>query len=70
MLQMLGAVAEFERSLIQERTKAGLRVAKARGGVGGNLGLRAHEPDMLRKLAASRRAGRPADRPAATHPRP
>jgi len=58
VLQMLGAVAEFERSLIQERTKAGLRAAKARGRVGGNPGLRAGEPEALRKLAAARRAGR------------
>ncbi len=61
VLQMLGAVAEFERSLIQERTKAGLRAAKARGRVGGNPGLRARDPESLRKLAASRRAGRLAD---------
>ncbi len=30
-LQVLGAVAQLERSLISERTKAGLRAAKARG---------------------------------------
>ena len=58
VLQMLGAVAEFERSLIRERTKAGLRAAKARGRVGGNPGLRAGDPTVLRKLAASRRASR------------
>jgi DNA invertase Pin-like site-specific DNA recombinase len=61
VLQMLGAVAEFERSLIRERTKAGLRAAKARGRVGGNPGLRARDPAVLRKLAASRRASRLAD---------
>jgi DNA invertase Pin-like site-specific DNA recombinase len=55
VLQMLGAVAEFERSLIRERTKAGLVAAKARGRVGGNR-LRAKDPDVLRKMAASRRA--------------
>lgn len=58
VLQMLGAVAEFERSLIRERTKAGLQAAKARGRVGGNPGLRARNPAVLRKLAASRRASR------------
>lgn len=31
MLQMLGAVAEFERSLIRERSIAGQRAARARG---------------------------------------
>lgn len=58
VLQMLGAVAEFERSLIRERTRAGLQAAKARGRVGGNPGLRGRDPVMLRKLAASRRASR------------
>jgi DNA invertase Pin-like site-specific DNA recombinase len=58
VLQMLGAVAEFERSLIRERTKAGLQAAKARGRVGGNPGLRTRDPAVLRKLAASRRASR------------
>ena len=58
VLQMLGAVAEFERSLIRERTRAGLRAAKARGRVGGNPGLRAGDPTVLRKLAAARRASR------------
>ena len=31
MFQIIGAMAEFERSLIQERVRAGLRNAKARG---------------------------------------
>ena len=31
MCQILGAMAEFERSLIQERVRAGLRSARARG---------------------------------------
>ena len=31
MFQIIGAMAEFERSLIQERVKAGLRHAKAKG---------------------------------------
>jgi hypothetical protein len=51
VLQMLGAVAEFERSLIRERTKAGLKTAKARGRVGGNPGLRRRDPVVLRKQA-------------------
>jgi DNA invertase Pin-like site-specific DNA recombinase len=58
VLQMLGAVAEFERSLIRERTMAGIQAAKARGRVGGNPGLRARDPDVSRKLAASRHASR------------
>jgi DNA invertase Pin-like site-specific DNA recombinase len=31
MFQIIGAMAEFERSLIQERVRAGLRNAQARG---------------------------------------
>jgi len=30
MFQIIGAMAEFERALIQERVKAGLRNAKAK----------------------------------------
>ena len=35
MLQMLGAFAEFERSMVKERTRMGLQAARERGGVGG-----------------------------------
>ncbi|AUG78831.1 DNA invertase [Kitasatospora sp. MMS16-BH015] len=35
MLQVVGAMAEFERSLIKERTQAGLDAAKAQGRIGG-----------------------------------
>lgn len=53
-LQVLGAVAELERSLISERTRAGIRAAKARGKQPGNPGVRRKDPKMLRKIAASR----------------
>jgi DNA invertase Pin-like site-specific DNA recombinase len=53
-LQVLGAAAELERALIQERTRAGLRAAKARGRVGGNPGLRRHDPEAIRKLSVLR----------------
>jgi len=52
-LQVLGAAAEFERALIRERTKAGLRSAKAEGRVGGNKGLRAGDPVAIRKARAA-----------------
>src|ERR1039457_2752232 len=55
-LQVLGAVAQLERALIAERTKAGLNTARARGRVGGNPGLRAHDPEAIRKVRASRDA--------------
>jgi DNA invertase Pin-like site-specific DNA recombinase len=35
MLQMIGAFAEFERSMIRERTRMGLQAARERGRVGG-----------------------------------
>lgn len=35
VFHMLGAIAEFERSLIQERTRAGLAEARRKGKVGG-----------------------------------
>jgi DNA invertase Pin-like site-specific DNA recombinase len=35
LMQMLGAFAEFERSMVRERTKLGLQAARERGRVGG-----------------------------------
>jgi len=35
MMQMVGAFAEFERSMLRERTKAGLDAARAEGRIGG-----------------------------------
>jgi len=55
-LQVLGAVAQLERALIAERTKAGLKAARSRGRIGGNPGLRAGDPDAIRKVRASRAA--------------
>ena len=57
-LQVLGAIAQLERALIAERTKSGLQAARARGRVGGNPGLRAGNPDVIRQLRASRDAVR------------
>jgi hypothetical protein len=53
-LQVLGAVAQLERSLISERTKAGVKAAKARGKKPGNPGLRERRPEAIRKVAAAR----------------
>ena len=49
-LQVLGAVAELERALIQERTKDGLRAAKKRGRVGGNPKLRAGDRAAIKQI--------------------
>lgn len=53
-LQVMGAVAELERALIRERTKAGLRSARAQGRVGGNPALKAGDREAIRKLRAAR----------------
>ena len=55
-LQVLGAAAEFERALIRERTKSGLKAANAKGRIGGNPGLRARDPSAIRKIASARSA--------------
>jgi DNA invertase Pin-like site-specific DNA recombinase len=54
VLQIMGAIAQFERALIVERTKAGLATARARGRVGGNPALRRRDPAVLGKIAAMR----------------
>jgi DNA invertase Pin-like site-specific DNA recombinase len=53
-LQVLGAVAQLERSLISERTKAGIKAAKARGRRPGNPGMRERRPEAIRKIALAR----------------
>jgi DNA invertase Pin-like site-specific DNA recombinase len=51
MLQVLGSVAEFERSLIRERTLSGLKVSQQRGKVAGNPLIRAGDADALKELS-------------------
>ena len=36
MMQMVGAFAEFEREVLRERTKAGLKAARKDGRIGGH----------------------------------
>lgn len=55
-LQVLGAVAQLERALISERTKAGIRAAKAKGKLPGNPGLRDRRPEALAKMSATQKA--------------
>lgn len=54
-LQVLGAVAQLERALISERTKAGVAAARARGRLPGNPGLRHKDKAALAKASAARR---------------
>jgi DNA invertase Pin-like site-specific DNA recombinase len=49
VFQILGALAEFERNLIRERTNAGLEAARARGRVGGRPKL---DPNNRKARAA------------------
>ncbi|EJT00837.1 recombinase family protein [Rhizobium sp. CCGE 510] len=55
-LQVLGAVAQLERALISERTKAGITAAKAKGRLPGNPGIREKRPDALAKMTAAQKA--------------
>ena len=54
-LQILGAMAEFERALIRERTMSGLAAARAEGRTGGNPGLVSGDRAMLLQLRLARR---------------
>lgn len=54
MFQVIGAMAEFERSLIQERVKAGMRNAKTQGKQLGRPRIRVDSA----RIAGLRHAGR------------
>jgi DNA invertase Pin-like site-specific DNA recombinase len=54
VLQVIGAVAEFERALIMERTRDGVRAAMARGKKPGNPGVRERRPRALAKIAKTK----------------
>ena len=55
VFQIFGAMAEFERSIIRERTKAGLEAARARGRKGGRPTVMTPEKvKMARKLYDSK----------------
>src|ERR687886_1558647 len=55
VFHIFGALAEFEREIIRERTSAGLRAARARGKNGGRpKAMTEKQVAMLRQLAADR----------------
>jgi putative DNA-invertase from lambdoid prophage Rac len=58
MLNIIGAMAEFERELIRERVKAGMKNAKAKGACIGRprTGVDALQVARLRDSGASLRA--------------
>ena len=56
VFHIFGALAEFERNLIRERTQAGLAAARARGRKGGRpKALDGKKTDLLRKLYQERK---------------
>src|SRR4051794_1861125 len=56
VFHIFGALAEFEREIIRERTNAGLQAARARGRNGGRpKKLSAKQIQMLQHLAADRK---------------
>lgn len=55
-LQVLGAVAQLERALISERTKAGIKAAKAKGRLPGNPAIREKRPEALARMTVAQRA--------------
>jgi DNA invertase Pin-like site-specific DNA recombinase len=52
MLQLLGSVAQFERSMINERQREGIAAAKARGKRMGRPGLSPDTMDRARQMKA------------------
>lgn len=54
IFHVFAALADFERSIIRERTHAGLAAARARGRMGGRKALDAEKVQALQKLAADR----------------
>jgi len=56
MMQMLGCFAEFERAMVRERTRAGLKTAREQGRIGGRRPtLMPHQrTEILGMLAAGR----------------
>ena len=53
MLSLLGAVAQFERSLILERQREGIAKAKARGTYKGRKPLNSHTLEKAKEMRAS-----------------
>src|SRR5215218_7416224 len=55
VFHIFGALAEFEREIIRERTQAGLQSARSRGRTGGRpKALSDKQVEMLRQLAADK----------------
>jgi DNA invertase Pin-like site-specific DNA recombinase len=56
IFHIFGALAEFERNLIKERTQAGLQAARARGRLGGRpKALSGDKQELLKKLYSEKK---------------
>lgn len=53
-LKVLQAVVDLERATVSERTKAGIKEAKARGKLPGNPGLRERRPEAIEAVSKAR----------------
>ncbi|MBD2095109.1 recombinase family protein [Trichocoleus sp. FACHB-591] len=70
MMQMVGSFAEFERSMIRERTKAGLEAARRQGRVGGRRPklTRQQQDAILEMVNQNEKSGSEAARLFNVHP--
>ncbi|MFN7025264.1 MAG: recombinase family protein [Pseudorhizobium sp.] len=53
-IQVLDAVAQLEKALTSERTKAGIKEARTRGRLPGNPGLRERRPEAIQAVSKAR----------------
>jgi DNA invertase Pin-like site-specific DNA recombinase len=70
MMQMVGAFAEFERSMLRERTKAGLESARREGRIGGRRPKLSpqQQAEIVRMVSKGRRTAADAARLFKIHP--
>ena len=70
LMQMIGSFAEFERSMIRERTRAGLEAARAQGRIGGRRPkLNANQrKEVVAMVASGRKTAAEAARLFEVHP--
>ncbi len=54
VFHIFAALADFERGIIQERTRAGLAAARARGRVGGRKGIDPQKIALIQQLSSDR----------------
>jgi DNA invertase Pin-like site-specific DNA recombinase len=70
MMQMVGSFAEFERAMLQERTKIGLETARREGRIGGRPPklTRQQENEIVRMISRGRKTAADAARLFSVHP--